>query len=147
MQKIDERTAWRLIHAERATFADVLAALTPEQWAAPSLCHGWSVQQTAGHIVAGAEQTRRRFVGHMAANAFRFNVMIDRDARRAGAAPPVELVERLRSRTTTTNHPPAPVTTMLGEIVVHAQDICQPLGLVTRTSPEAVSACLEMYAN
>lgn len=41
---------------------------------------------------------------------------------------------------------PAPVLAMLGEIVVHGEDIRQPLGLVGRTSPEAVTACLAMYS-
>ena len=39
------------------------------------------------------------------------------------------LVARLRARTTTTNHPPAPVMAMLGEIVVHGEDIRRPLGI------------------
>jgi uncharacterized protein (TIGR03083 family) len=143
--QLDDATTWRLIHAEREAVADVLATLTPEQWAQPSLCGGWSVQQAAGHIVAGAEQTRRNFAKRMAASAFRFNVMIDRDARKAGTAPPRELIDRLRARTTTTNRPPAPVITMLGEIVVHGQDIVQPLGLVARTSAQAVTSCLAMY--
>lgn len=147
MPDMDDASAWRLIHAERAAVADVLATLTPTQWATPSLCGGWSVQQTAGHIVRGAEQTKANFMKRMAANAFRFNTMMDRDARSAGARPPSELVDRLRARTTTTNRPPAPVMTMLGEIVVHGQDMCQPLGLATGTDPEAVVACLEMYKN
>lgn len=147
MPTIDDATTWRLIHTERAAVADVLAALTPAQWATPSLCDGWSVQQTAGHMVAGAEQTKGKFLTGMAANAFRFNTMIDRAARRIGERPPSELVARLRARTTTTNRPPAPVMTMLGEIVVHGQDVCQPLGLHGTTSPEAIVACLEMYKN
>jgi uncharacterized protein (TIGR03083 family) len=34
---------------------------------------------------------------------------------------------------------------MLGEIVVHGEDIRQPLGVTSDISPEAISACLEMY--
>ncbi len=48
----------------------------------------------------------------------------------------MNLVRRLRARTTTTNHPPAPVMAMLGEIVVHGEDIRRPLGL-SHKSPEA----------
>jgi uncharacterized protein (TIGR03083 family) len=103
------------------------------------------VQVTAGHIVVGAEQTKAGFLKGMAKNAFRFNTMMDRDARRMGALSPSEIVERLRARTTTTNGPPAPVVTMLGEIVAHGEDIRQPLGLSSDTSAEAVAACLDMY--
>jgi hypothetical protein len=54
---IDESTTWRVIHAERTSMADIMATLTPTQWSTPSLCEGWTVQQTAGHIVVGAEQS------------------------------------------------------------------------------------------
>jgi uncharacterized protein (TIGR03083 family) len=54
---------------------------------------------------------------------------------------PDELVQRLRDRTTTTNHPPAPVMAMLGEIVVHGDDIRRPLGLVHQ-SPQAALVTL-----
>jgi uncharacterized protein (TIGR03083 family) len=145
MTSADGQT-WSLIHAERAAMADTLGTLTPGQWAQPSLCHGWSVQVAAGHILVGAEQTRGRFVRRMAANGFRFNTMMDRDARRLGALPPAQIVERLRATTTTTNRPPAPVMTMLGEIVVHAEDIRRPLGQENGASPAAVAACLGMFS-
>ena len=143
---MDDTGTWALIHKERAAMADTLAGLAPGQWAAASLVSGWSVQVTAAHIVNGAEQTPMHFMGRMAANAFRFNRAMDRDARRTGTLAPTEIVERLRARTTTTNHPPAPVMAMLGEIVVHGEDIRRPLGLDGDTSPDAIAACLEMYS-
>jgi uncharacterized protein (TIGR03083 family) len=136
---------WDLIHQERAEVAEMLATLTPDQWAEPALCDGWSVHVTAGHILNGAEQTPARFFGHMSMNGFRFNAMMDRDARRAGTLSSQEIIERLRATTTTTNHPPAPIVTMLGEIVVHGDDIRYPLGIPSGTSPEATVACLDMY--
>jgi uncharacterized protein (TIGR03083 family) len=142
---MDDNTTWRLIHKERATMADTLSSLSPAQWAQPSLCGGWSVGETAAHIVLGAEQTTPHFLARMAANGFRFNTMMDRDARRTGALAPDELIARLRARLTTTNHPPAPVMTMLGEVVVHGDDIRRPLGMHNDSSPEALVACLEMY--
>lgn len=145
MAKAEDAKTWKMIHAERAAIADIAATLSPQQWAARSWCGTWSVQQTVGHIVVGAEQTTGNFLKRMAANAFRFNTMMDREARRVGARPPAELVDRLRARVDTTNGPPAPVMTMLGEVVVHGQDFCQPLGLVSNTAPAALVACLDMY--
>ena len=81
---MDDTTTWKLIHNERAAMADTLTTLTAAQWAQPSLCGGWSVRETAAHIVLGAEQTTPHFLGRMAANGFRFNTMMDRDARRTG---------------------------------------------------------------
>jgi uncharacterized protein (TIGR03083 family) len=143
---MDTTTTWSLIHRQRARLADTLDELTPSQWAQPALCAGWTVQITAGHVVVGAEQTPGRFVRRLAANGFRFNRTMDRDARQVGAAPREEIVERLRATTTTTNHPPAAVVTMLGEVVVHAEDIRQPLGLVPELDAAAVTACLDLFA-
>lgn len=142
---MDDPTVWNAIHRERAAVADTLATLTPSQWAQASLCGGWSVHVTAAHIVMGAEQTPAHFVTRLAANGFRFNTMMDRDSRRLGTLGTSELIDRLRARLTTTNRPPAPVITMLGEIVVHGEDIRQPLGIPSNVSDEALAACLDMY--
>ena len=144
---MEDTATWKLIHKERAAIAETLTTLTAEQWAKPSLCGGWSVRETAAHIVLGAEQTTPHFLGRMAANGFRFNTMMDRDARRTGVLAPDELIGRLRARVTTTNKPPAPAMTMLGEVVVHSDDIRRPLGLEYQASPDALIACLEMYKN
>jgi uncharacterized protein (TIGR03083 family) len=143
---MDDKKTWELIHKERAAMADTLASLTSSQWAEPSLCGAWSVQVAAAHIVRGAEQTKARFMKRMAANGFRFNKMMDRDARSLGALPPSEIIARLRATTTTTNGPPAPVMTMLGEIVVHGQDIRGAIGEPADPNPEAIAACLQMYS-
>ncbi|HEY7626065.1 MAG TPA: maleylpyruvate isomerase family mycothiol-dependent enzyme [Ilumatobacteraceae bacterium] len=145
MSKTDDAKTWGMTHAERATVADVLATLTPEQWAAQSWCGQWTVRQTAAHIVTGAEQTVARFTKGMVANGFRFNTMMDRNAKRLGTRPPDELIDRLRARVSTTNGPPAPPLTMLGEIVVHGHDICRALGVAYDTDPVALLACLDMY--
>jgi len=143
---MDDATTWKLIHAERAATADTLTTLTADQWSQPSLCAGWTVQMTAGHIVQGAEQTSGSFMKSMLSHGFRFNTMMDKEARRLGAVPPDELIARLRARTATTNKPPAaPVVTMLGEVVAHTEDITRPLGLPHTPAPDAVVACLDMY--
>jgi uncharacterized protein (TIGR03083 family) len=141
----DNARTWKLIHAERQHLADTLEGLSPEQWATPSLCAGWSVQATAAHILAGAEQTPLGFLSGLATSGFRFNTLMQRDVQRLGALAPSVLVDRLRARTTTTNHPPAPVGAMLGEIVVHGEDIRRPLGLHAQITTDATVGCLELY--
>lgn len=142
---MDDPATWKLIHRERAAMAETLSTLTQSQWTTPSLCGGWSVRETAAHIVLGSEQTTPHFLARMAASGFRFNHMMDRDARSTGRQPTDELISRLRNRVGTTNHPPAPVKTMLGEIVVHGDDIRRPLGLAGDTAPAAIVECLQMY--
>jgi uncharacterized protein (TIGR03083 family) len=136
---------WSLIHKERAAMADTLDTLSEAQWETPSWCEGWSVHQTAGHILAAAEQTPPNFYKELIQAGFRFNVFTDRAAKRLGELGPKELIARLRQRTATTNHPPAPVVAMLGEIVVHGADIRRPLGLDHRPDDDALVAVAENF--
>jgi uncharacterized protein (TIGR03083 family) len=143
--KTDE--TWAYIHSERAQLADTWADLSSDQWATASWCEGWSVQDTAGHVLAAAEQTPMNFYKEMISAGFRFNVFADKAAKRLASAGPEELVRRLRARTTTTNHPPAPVMAMLGEIVVHGEDIRRPLGLEHRPDEKALVALADSWKN
>jgi uncharacterized protein (TIGR03083 family) len=146
MDDTDSTDIWKLTHQERAAVADMLEALTPEQWARRSACGDWTVAEAAGHIVAGAEQSTGNFLKAMAGSGFRFNTAMDKAARRLGAVAPAELIERLRARTTTTNKPPgATAKTMLGEVVVHGEDLRRPLGITAEVDPAALLACLDMY--
>ena len=138
---------WGYIHRERSDMAEALASLSTEQWVEPSWCEGWSVQDTTGHIVAAAEQTPLNFYKELIQAGFKFNVFTDRGAKRASAARPDELIRRLAARTSTTNHPPAPVMAMLGEIIVHGEDIRRPLGLKHRPPDAALVALADRWKN
>jgi uncharacterized protein (TIGR03083 family) len=138
---------WKFIHGERSGMADTLGSLSSEQWSTLSWCQGWSVQDTAGHILAAAEQTPLNFYKELLMAGFRFHVFTDRAAKRLAGIGPDELVRRLRARTTTTNHPPAPVMAMLGEIVVHGEDIRRPLGLDHQSPEPALVAVADSWKN
>ena len=144
---MNEAAMWDLIHAERARLVQTLTTLTPEQWHHNTLCDGWDVQQTTGHVLAGAEQTTVHFIARFAASFFRFNVMTAGDVRHLGALAPEVLINRLRATVTTTNHPPAPIAAMLGEVVAHQEDICEPLGIESGVADAALVATMEAFAN
>jgi uncharacterized protein (TIGR03083 family) len=141
----DDAATWAMIHAERKALAATIEELTAEQWDSPSLCAGWSVGFLAAHVLAGAEQTPGRFLGGMVTTGFRFNALMEREARRRAQLSRQQIADRLRQRTTTTNHPPAPVLAMLGEVVVHGEDIRRPVGLPGTVADDAANACLQMY--
>ncbi|MGA3218111.1 MAG: maleylpyruvate isomerase family mycothiol-dependent enzyme [Acidimicrobiales bacterium] len=138
---------WKYIHSERSQMVETWAALSADQWATASWCTGWSVQDVAGHIVAAAEQTPANFYKELISAGFKFNVFTERGARRLAAVGPAELVQRLQARTSTTNHPPAPVMAMLGEIVVHGEDIRRPLGLAHQSPEAALVAVADSWKN
>jgi uncharacterized protein (TIGR03083 family) len=139
----DDATTWSHIHAGRAALADTIEVLTPEQWRTPSLCAGWSVGMMAAHLLSSAEQTP----GHFLSGVLRggFNRAMERDIRARKDLTPQQIADRLRQRTTTTNKPPAPAVAMLGEVVVHGEDLRRPLGLTAPTDVDAANACLAMY--
>lgn len=138
---------WRHIHTERANLIDAWIGLTSQQWSAPSLCAGWTVQDVAGHVVGGAEQNPVSFFKELALARFNFNAFTDRAAKKNAASGPTELVRRLQARTTTTNHPPGPALAMLGEIVVHGADIRRPLHLSYHYPEAALVAVADSWKN
>ena len=138
---------WSNIHAERAALADTLEGLSEQQWGAASWCEGWDVRTVVGHVVAASEQTFPNFYKELIAAGLKFNVFAERGARSVAAASTAQLVARLRARTTTTNHPPAPVVAMLGEIVVHGEDIRRPLGLIHHSPEAALVAVADSWKN
>ena len=141
----DDAATWAMIHAERKALAATIEELTAEQWDSPSLCAGWTVGFLGAHVLAGAEQTTGRFLGGMVTTGFRFNALMEREARSRAQLSRQQIADRLRQRTTTTNHPPAPVLAMLGEVVVHGEDIRRPAGLPGTVADDAANACLQMY--
>jgi uncharacterized protein (TIGR03083 family) len=127
---------WPVIHAERAALADDLAALTDEQWATPSLCGNWTVRQVLAHLTATARMTPVKFLAAFAGSGFRFGAMQAKDIAKETGGSPADGLAQFRSLTTASTHPPGPVDAMLGEMIIHAEDIRRPLG-ITREYPAA----------
>ncbi len=136
---------WPLIHAERKALLDDLRSLPSERWDTPSLCQGWTVRQVLGHMTATARMTPPRFFGHLIGSGFRFNTMSAKDLARETEGSPADLLARFESVLTATTHPPGPVESMLGEVVVHPADIRRPLGISHRPPTEALVRAAQFY--
>jgi uncharacterized protein (TIGR03083 family) len=141
----DDAKTWTHIHRGRAELADTIESLTPDQWQTPSLCAGWNVGAMAAHLLSSAEQTPGHFMSAMLISGFSFNRAMQRDIDARADLSSQQIATRLRQRTTTTNKPPAPAVAMLGEVVVHGEDLRRPLGLSTPVDADAANACLDMY--
>ncbi|MDQ4116924.1 MAG: maleylpyruvate isomerase family mycothiol-dependent enzyme [Actinomycetota bacterium] len=133
-----------MARAERAELADLLAGLTPEQWASPTLCEGWTVRDLVAHVY-GYEDIG--FTGFLS----RF-VRARLDPGRAneiGVAEqadlsPSELLARARRFVQ-----PRGFTTLMGgrialvDGMIHHQDIRRPLGLGREIPPERLTVALD----
>jgi uncharacterized protein (TIGR03083 family) len=118
-----------LVHAERAALAADLADLTGEQWAAPSLCTGLTVREVLAHLIAGASLNPVRWLAGVIRCRFDFDKQVAMRLAEQLGATPAETIDRFRSVLTSTTKPPVPTLAMLGETIVHAQDIRLPLGI------------------
>jgi uncharacterized protein (TIGR03083 family) len=127
---------WPLIHAERVALIADLAALEDAQWQTPSLCADWTVHDVLGHMTATARMTPPRFFAALAGSAFSFQAMTAKDIRRETAVSPAAGLAAFRGLAGATTHPPGPIESMLGEAIVHGEDIRRPLG-ISREYPAA----------
>ncbi|BCJ34223.1 hypothetical protein Athai_17260 [Actinocatenispora thailandica] len=118
--------------AERERLAALLAGLSPQQWAAPSLCAGWRVREVVAHVtmpyrMASADE----FQAALSAYGFDFDRYADAEARetteRLGDA---ELLALYRDNVRHPWQPPGdgPAGALSHE-VIHGLDITEALGL------------------
>lgn len=136
---------WASIHAERAALAADLAYLTEEQWATPSLCSGLTVREVLAHLTASASLNAVRWMAGVIRCRFDFDRQVAvRLAEQLGATP-AETLERFRSVVASTTKPPLPVVALLGETLVHGEDIRRPLGLRRDHPVEVVTRVAAYY--
>ncbi|KPC81111.1 MULTISPECIES: maleylpyruvate isomerase family mycothiol-dependent enzyme [Streptomyces] len=120
---------WQLIHFERAVLATDLAYLSEEQWSTSSLCSELTVREVLAHLTAGASLDSVRWLAGVLRCRFDFDQQVAmRLAEQLGASP-AETLERFRHVVASTTKPPLPVIAMLGETIVHGEDIRRPLGI------------------
>jgi uncharacterized protein (TIGR03083 family) len=136
---------WPLIHAEREALAQDLSSLDDAQWQTPSLCAGWSVRDVLGHMTATARMTPARFFTGLASSGFRFNAMSAGDVSRETAGTPAQQLAEFRELRSATTHPPGPVEAMLGEAIIHSEDIRRPLGITHDYPEEAVIRVADFF--
>ncbi len=139
--------SWSMTAAERAALVERLAALDDEQWAAQSLCAGWTVRDVTGHILAISSMSTGRFLAGMTRNGFRFErLQEDGVKEQTSNRTNSDLVQALRARIGSRAKPPGPATTVLGETLVHGEDIFRALGAEPLSHPiEHVTTCADFY--
>lgn len=130
--------------AERTRLAELLAALTPRQWDAASLCAGWRVREVVAHMTMPYRTSTPAFLRGIIAARFSFDRYADRAARADTARlSDAELLASLRDNIRHPWRPPGGgVAGALSHDVIHGLDITEPLGLPP-APPERIAAVLE----
>ena len=135
---------WPLVHAERAALAADLAGLTDQQWTTPSLCAALTVREVLAHLTAGASLTPLRWMAGVLRCRFDFDKQVAMRLAEHLGTTPADTLARFRRVVASTTKPPLPVIAMLGEAIVHAEDIRRPLG-IHRDYPIATLTRLAEY--
>jgi uncharacterized protein (TIGR03083 family) len=120
---------WPTIHAERKALADDLAGLRGDEWSTRSLCEAWTVRDVLAHMTATAKITPPVFFAKLATSGFSFARLQARDIAAEQGDSPAESLTRFTGIVTSVKHPPGPADTMLGETLVHSEDIRRALGI------------------
>jgi len=159
---------------QRTRFAKELAALDADQWAQPSRCEGWAVQDVVAHLVGTNQFWAISITAGLAGSPTRFLTTFD------PVATPRQMVEAVRSRGPTetldafvesndalaaaiadiddagwsilAEAPPGHVALRavalhaLWDAWVHERDVVLPLGLDAVEQPDEVVGCLQYVA-
>jgi uncharacterized protein (TIGR03083 family) len=137
---------WALVHAERAALAKDPADLGAAQWRHDTLCGEWDVEQVVAHLTAAASLTQWQWLRSMLGARFRPHVHNQRRLAEHRGSTPAETLDRFRAVITSTTAPSWHTPAYLGEVVVHAQDIRQPLGLVRTPGIDALTPVAGFFA-
>lgn len=137
---------WAQAHAERAALAEDLSGLTAEQWRHRTLCGEWNVEQVVAHLTAAASLNQWQWLRSMLGARFRPDVHNERRLAEHRGETSAETLDRFRGVIGSTTVPSGHTPAYLGEVVVHAQDVRQPLGLARTPSVEALTPVAEFFA-
>jgi uncharacterized protein (TIGR03083 family) len=129
--EMSEQHLMATIAAERRDEAEMLAALPPEAWDAPTLCEGWRVREVVAHQTMPFRYSGGRFAIEILKAGGNFNRMADRVARRdAAAMSAADLLATLRHNVDYKWKPPSGgLPGALSHDVIHGLDITVALGV------------------
>lgn len=144
---LSRESVWSLVHDERAALVADLADLAPEQWAAPSLCARWTVEEVVAHLTAAASVGPLRWIRSMVGARFDADRHNARRLAEHRGATPAETLERFRAVVPSTTAPSGHTPAWLGEVVVHAGDVRRPLGILHAPSMEAATEVARFFAS
>lgn len=124
----DEVDIWTMIHAERLRVDHMLEGLSQAEWQSTSLCTRWSAEQVVAHLTAGAHTGGGAWLWSVVCAGFNASKHNDRRLARFAGGTPDETLALFREPIPSTIAPSKDFAAWLGEVVVHGQDIAQPLG-------------------
>jgi len=146
MARSQDDDLWALVHTERTALAEDLSGFNAEQWRHDTLCGQWDVEEVVAHLTAAASLNQWRWVTSMLGARFRVDVHNQRRMLEHRGNTPAETLDRFHAVIGSTTAPSGHTPAYLGEVVVHAQDIRQPLRLLRMPDVDALTPVAEFFA-
>ena len=129
---------WPTIHSERKALAADLDGVPATAWDTPSLCDGWSVRDVVAHMTAATKLSAPKFFVGLIGSGFSFEKVQAKGIAANRGASPDETLANFKAQLDSTGRPPGPVETMLGETIIHPEDIRRALGIQHTYPTEAL---------
>ena len=142
-----ERTqVWESIDIERRALVEDIGQVDESRWSTPSLCAGLTVREVLAHLTVSGAVSGPRWLAGVVRARFDFDKQVhDRLHEQLGASPK-ETLSRFQATIGSRTSPPLPRLALLGEMVVHGEDIRRPLGLAREYPLRTLAALLRYYA-
>jgi uncharacterized protein (TIGR03083 family) len=144
--RMGEMDIWPVIWAERKALAADLRTLDEDRWSMPSLCSQWTVRDVVAHMTATAKITPVAFFPKLLLSGFSLTRLQAKDISTERGGSPADTLAGFEAVTTSVRHPPGPAETMLGETIVHAEDIRSPLAIHHDYPTDAVARAADFFA-
>ncbi len=136
-----------LLRMQRLALVDALETLAPEEWAWPSLCAGWTVQDMAAHLAWTPPMRPQELAAGVLRSGLQLHRLNDDNARRWSARGWDAVLRQLRTNAEQGLRPPGtPARAALTDAVVHAVDILRPLGRSVPLDPTAFRVVADFSA-
>lgn len=136
---------WPVVHSERKALAVDLAPLTEEQWSTRSLCPRWTVRNVLAHMSGTAQITPATFFPKLIGSGFSFERLQAKGiAANLGASGP-DTLSHFEAIVASEKRPPGPKDTILGETIIHAEDIRRALGIAHEYPHDAVIELADFF--
>lgn len=138
---------WPVVHDERAALAADLtsASLSEEQWSGPSQCEGWTVRDVLAHMTATATMTPAAFFPKLVASGFSFDKVQEKGIEAQRGASGAEALSRFQAVIGSEKKPPGPKDTVLGETIIHAEDVRRSIGMQRAYPDDALVEVADFY--
>ena len=120
---------WATVRSEREVLAEDLNHIDGAAWTTASLCPGWTVRDVLAHLTALARMTPAKFFPKLLASGFNLSRLQARDISLEKGSSVEETLARFRGVVSNRTGLPGQAKTLIGETLMHAEDIRRPLGI------------------